>query len=94
MIRFPLAVLTALFDRLGRDEAAATIAGFAFSPLTATANPEFTTAITDLRDVLGDQIYDSLARRGAAMTAASMVTYAYDQIDQARRELVDPPGSP
>jgi predicted ATPase len=94
MIRFPLAVLTALFDRLRRDEPAATIAGFAFSPLTATANPEFTTAITDLRDVLGDQIYDSLARRGAAMTAATMVTYAYDQIDQARRELADRSGSP
>ena len=62
MIRFPLAVLAAFFGRLGRDEPAATIAGFAFSPLTATANPEFTTAITDLRDVLGNQTYESLAR--------------------------------
>ena len=87
MIRFPLAVLAAFFDRLGRDEPAATIAGFAFSPLTATANPEFTTAITDLRDVLGNQTYESLARKGETMTTAAMATYAYDQIDQARTEL-------
>jgi predicted ATPase len=87
MIRFPLAVLAAFFGRLGRDEPAATIAGFAFSPLTATANPEFTTAITDLRDVLGNQTYESLARKGETMTTAAMAAYAYDQIDQARTEL-------
>jgi predicted ATPase len=87
MIRFPLAVLAAFFGRLGRDEPAATIAGFAFSPLTATANPEFTTAITDLRDVLGNQTYESLARKGEMMTTAAMAAYAYDQIDQARTEL-------
>src|SRR5271155_70330 len=87
MIRFPLAVLAAFFDRLGRDEPAATIAGFAFSPLTATANPEFTTAITDLRDVLGEKTYESLARRGETMTTAAVAAYAYDQIDQARAEL-------
>ena len=38
-------------------------------------------------DVLGDQIYESLAREGAAMTTAEMVNYTYDQIDQARTEL-------
>jgi predicted ATPase len=94
MIRFPLTVLAALFDRLGRVEPAATIAGFAFSLLTATANPEFTTAITDLRDVLGNQTYESLARRGETMTTAAMVTYANDQIDQARTGLTDPPEFP
>ncbi|WP_454790842.1 ATP-binding protein [Mycolicibacterium lutetiense] len=87
MIRFPLTVLAALFDRLGRVEPAATIAGFAVSPLTATANPELSTAINDLRDVLGNQTYEALARRGEAMTTAAMVTYAYDQIDQARTAL-------
>lgn len=90
MIRFPLTVLAALFDRLGLVEPAATIAGFACSPLTTTANPEFTTAINDLRDVLGSQNYESLARKGEAMTTAAMVTYAYDQIDQARTQLADP----
>ena len=53
-IRVPLAVLAALFDRLGRYEPAATIAGFALSPFAAAAVPEITTAITHLRDVLGE----------------------------------------
>ena len=87
MIRTPLAVLAAFFDRLGRYEPAATIAGFALSPLTAAAFPEISTAITHLRDVLGDQTYESLARKGETMTTAAMATYAYDQIDQARTEL-------
>ena len=39
------------------------------------------------RDVLGDQTYESLARKGETMTTAAMATYAYDQIDQARAEL-------
>jgi predicted ATPase len=83
----PLAVLAALFDRLGRSQPAATIAGFAISPLTATVVPEFNTAIAHLREVLGDQTYESLAREGETMTTAAMATYAYDQIDQARTEL-------
>jgi hypothetical protein len=49
--------------------------------------PWFGTAVTHLREVLGDQSYESLARRGEAMTTAEMVTYTYDQIDQARAEL-------
>ena len=39
MMRVALAVLAAFFDRLGRYEPAATIAGFAFSPLTAARLP-------------------------------------------------------
>jgi hypothetical protein len=81
------AILAALFDRLGRHESAATIAGFAVSPLTATALPEISTAIAHLREVLGNPAYESLAREGEKMTTAAMVTYAYDQIDQARTEL-------
>jgi hypothetical protein len=38
-------------------------------------------------DVLGDQTYESLARKGETMTTAAMATYAYDQIDQAQAEL-------
>jgi predicted ATPase len=88
-VRSPLAVLAALFDRLGRYEPAATIAGFALSPLSA-GFPEVPTAIAHLRDVLGDQVYESLARKGETMSMAAMVTYAYDQIDQARTELEHP----
>ena len=86
-IRGPLAVLVVLFDRLGCYEPAATIAGFAPSPMAAAAVPEITTAITHLRDVLGEATYESLARKGETMTTTAMVTYAYDQIDQARAEL-------
>jgi predicted ATPase/class 3 adenylate cyclase len=86
-LRSPLAVLAALLDQFGHHKSAATIAGFADSPLTAVAFPELTAAITHLRDVLGDETYESLARIGEAMTTAAVATYAYDQIDQARAEL-------
>ena len=86
-IRVPLAVLAAHFDRLGRYEPAATVAGFALSPFSASGVSEITTAIAHLRDVLGNQTYESLARKGETMTIAAMVAYAYDQIDQARTEL-------
>jgi hypothetical protein len=82
-----LGILAALFDRLGRHQPAAAMAGFALSPLTAAGLPEMNTAIAHLRDVLGDQVYESLARKGETMTTAEMVTYAYDQIDQARTDL-------
>jgi hypothetical protein len=86
MIRVPLASLAALFDRLGHYEPAATIAGFALT-FYAAGVPGITTAITHLRDVLGQATYESLARKGETMTTAAMVAYAYDQIDQARTEL-------
>jgi predicted ATPase/class 3 adenylate cyclase len=89
-VRGALSILAVVFDRLGRYEPAATIAGFALSPLSSAAFPEINTAITHLRDVLGDQTYESLARKGETMTTAAMVTYAYDQIDQARAELEHP----
>jgi hypothetical protein len=59
--------------------------GFAV-PYTAML-AEFNTVIAHLRDVLGEATYESLARKGETMTPAAMVTYAYDQIDQARAEL-------
>jgi len=87
LMRTPLAALAGLFDRIGRYEPAATIAGFAVSPMAAALIPEISTAITHLRDVLGDQTYESLASKGETMTTTAMATYAYDQIDQARAEL-------
>jgi predicted ATPase len=87
VIHVPLATLAALLDRLEHHQPAATIAGYALNSLTAGWLPEITTAITHLRNVLGDQTYELLAHKGEAMTTAAMVTYAYDQIDQARTEL-------
>jgi hypothetical protein len=89
-IRSALATLAVLLHRLGRLEPAATIAGVAFSPLTAWASPLLSAAIAHLCEVLGEQTYESLAHKGEKMTTAAMVTYAYDQIDQARTELEHP----
>ena len=85
-MRGNLAWLAACLDRLGRYEPATVISGFAVDPLTAHLIPEITIAITHLREVLGDQTYESLARKGET-TTAEMATYADDQIDQARTEL-------
>ena len=87
VMRVPLAVLAAFLNRLGRDEPAATIAGYAFGPITKKWIPEMNTVIAHLRDVLGEQTYESLARKGQTMTTPAIATYAYDQIDRARAEL-------
>jgi len=79
--------LAVFLDRLGRHEAAATIAGFALSPLTAASFPKINAVIAHLRQILGDQVYESLARKGQTMSTAALVTYAYDQIDHARAAL-------
>jgi predicted ATPase len=88
MVSAPLALLAVFLDRLGRYESAATIAGFAAAnPMTTAALPELDTAIAHLRDVLGHATYESFACAGSSMPNTAMVTYAYDQIDQARTEL-------
>jgi hypothetical protein len=76
-----------LADRLGHYESAATIAGSRSSVPSQKRGPmKSTPRSPHLREILG-QTYESLARKGAAMTTAAMATYAYDQIDQARAEL-------
>jgi Domain of unknown function (DUF222) len=89
-LRSPLTNLAICLDRLGHYAAAASIAGFALSPLTATSFPKIDRTIAHLREVLGDQTYESLARKGETMTTSAMASYAYDQIDQARTELEHP----
>ena len=54
------------------------------------AFPEITTTIAHLREVLGDDRYESLAQAGQAMTNAEMANYAFEQIDLARAQLSDP----
>ncbi|WP_308124107.1 hypothetical protein [Mycolicibacterium xanthum] len=89
-IRVPLAILAGFLDRIECHESAAIAAGFAFDRLTAAWVPEISTTIAHLREVLGDRTYESLARKGETMTTAAIVTYAYDQIDQARSSLTHP----
>jgi hypothetical protein len=40
-----------------------------------------------LREVLGDQTYESFVCAGAAMTTAAVTVYAFDQIGLARADL-------
>ena len=88
MMQGQQANLATSFDQLGRYKPAATLAGFALTPFSRTATPfSIDTTITHLGEVLGDQTYESLARKGETMTTAAMATYTYDQIDQARAEL-------
>ncbi len=84
----PLAILATVFDRLGYRESAATISAFAATSLTRTSVPEINTTISHLREVLGDEIYESLARTGETMTYAEMAAYAAEQMDRARVDLV------
>jgi predicted ATPase/class 3 adenylate cyclase len=88
-VQIAMATLATVLDRMGRYEPAATIAGFASTPFAMTM-PELRATTDHLRTILGDEDYESLARRGEAMSAAEINTYAYDQIDQARAELERP----
>jgi class 3 adenylate cyclase len=92
-LRVSLAVLATVFDRLGHHEPAATISAFATTPLTRTSVPEIHATISHLREVLGDEVYESLIRTGESMTSAEMATYALDQIEQARAGLLRADGS-
>ena len=88
--RSPLAILAGLLCQLGHYEPAATIADFAANPLTRMAFPEITATIDHLREVLGDDHYDSLGRTGQAMTNSAMANYAFEQIELARAQLSHP----
>jgi predicted ATPase len=86
-MRILMATLATILDRMGRYEPAATIAGCAASPFAVVNYPELLTATAHLRTVVGDEDYESLARKGETMSSAEIATYAYDQIDQARAAL-------
>jgi hypothetical protein len=92
VIRVPLAVVAALLHRLGRNEPAATIAGYAVRPMAAAWIPKLGAMIDHLRGVVGDETFESLAYKGGTMTTAEIVAYAYDQIDHARAQLSAAPG--
>jgi hypothetical protein len=63
------------------------MSGFAATPATLSSHPEIDTVIAHLREVLGDEAYESLARRGEQLTNAAAAAYAFEQIDQARTKL-------
>jgi tetratricopeptide (TPR) repeat protein len=87
-IHNPLATLAVLLYRLGRFEAAATSSAFAvLSPMTAALYSDLHDMIGHLREVLGGPIFEECAHKGETMTTTEIVSFAYDQIDQARAEL-------
>jgi predicted ATPase len=86
-MRVTEAGLAVLFGRLGRHRPAATITGFALNPLTSRVFPDLHSTAAQLREVLGDDVYESLAHAGESMTPAEMANYVSDQIIEARAEL-------
>jgi hypothetical protein len=82
------AVLSAVLDLLGHYEPAATFSAFANTPFAITTYPEIEATVAHLREVFGDEEYESLVRAGATMSNAALVTYAFEQIDQTRAELL------
>ncbi len=88
LIHGPLAILGTMLDRLGNYQSAATLIGFAADAATLQGFPELHTAIAHLREVLGDEDYDSFAGAGAGMTNAAMASFAFEHIDLARADLV------
>ena len=83
----PSAVVAALFDRLGRSEAAAAIAGFAsLTPGIALFLPEITTTIAHLRAPSATDLRIACAH-GRSDDDRRIVAFAYEQIDHARAAL-------
>lgn len=89
LVKNALAALVLLLDKLGCYETSATINGFSDMPFNRSAMPELTEAIAHLRDVLGDDAYESLARAGEQTSTAQMVAYAFEQIEVVRSGLAD-----
>jgi predicted ATPase len=81
------AVLAAVLDLLGHYEPAATFSAFSTTPFAVSTYPEIRATVAHLRDMFGDEEYESLVQSGATMSNAALVTYAFEQIDLARAGL-------
>jgi tetratricopeptide (TPR) repeat protein len=82
-LKAPLGVLATVFDHIGMLEPAALISRFAVSPMITAGLPELFASIEHLRDCLGHDVYESLARRGEAMGSSPIVRYALEQVERA-----------
>lgn len=89
LMRVTVGLLAALLVRLGLHEPATTIMGFTTAAIGYPSFPEISAAIAHLRDVLGEERYQSLAMTGATMTTTEIADYAFEQIDLARTTLAD-----
>ena len=89
-----LAVLADVMDRLGYYEPAAVFSAAGSHPFARATYPELQATIAHLRKVLGDEAYESLHSTGDSMANVAMVTYAFEQIDIARADLLRADKSP
>ncbi len=87
LVHGPLAMLATLLIGSATTNRPPPSCGFAAIPIARLSFPEVNSAITHLREVLGDEMYESLAGTGAGMTNAQMASYTLEQIDQARAQL-------
>ena len=84
LMHLPLAILVGVFDRLGHHEQAATLSGFAASPMARAGYPQLEAAVAHLGEILGDEGYKSFAQAGETMTIATMANYALANIEHIR----------
>ncbi len=94
LVASAISVLAGLLDRLEKFEAAAILSACGANPFAVSTNPELQATIAHLRDVLGEEAYESFRSAGEAMTDAAMITYAFEQIDITRADLLGADKSP
>jgi predicted ATPase len=94
VVESAFAVLAGLLDRLGNYDAAATLSASGTNPFARTTYPELQGTIMHLREVLGDETYESFRNVGESMTSAAMAAYAFEQIDLVRAQLRQADKSP
>jgi predicted ATPase len=82
-----LALISALLMCCDLPEPSATIAGFATTPFTLAAYPQFAAAVEQLPHTLGDKDFDRLSQQGQSTQRPQMVAYALEAIEQARTRL-------
>jgi hypothetical protein len=89
----PLAVLAALSRPARTLRTSGHHRWLRISPLTARAFPQLSTVIAHLREILGDQTYESLARKGLSMTMCRLFAKKGDELapkpEQRRVVLTD-----
>lgn len=86
-LRTILTIFVVVLVRHERMTAAAVIGGFTMTPFTTVTFPESELTMAYLRDVLGEQKFGALTRRGADMAPVAMVEYAEREIADLRSEL-------
>jgi predicted ATPase/class 3 adenylate cyclase len=83
-----LAVLADVMDRLEYYEPAAIFSAAGAHAFARATYPELQATIAHLRQVLGDDAYETSRSAGESMANVAMVAYAFEQIDLARASLL------